>query len=133
MASLTNLIKFKAKEKFLLNKDIIRRKIQSATTQVHLSVNIWTSPSSHLHLAVCAHFLDTDEQSYSILLALPQAIGHSGEHQWEVLLPVLRDYGIVRKIGAVTSDNSGTNDTLCHTISTYLSENETISWSVSVW
>ena len=126
------MIKFKAKEKFILDKDIVWRKIQSATTQVHLSIDIWTSLSSYLHLAVCAHFLDTDEQSYSILLALPQVIGHSGEHQWEVVLPVLWDYGIVRKIGAVTSDNSGTNDMLCHAISAYLSENEKISWSVSV-
>ena len=64
---------------------------------------------------------------------MPQVAGHSGEHQWEVLLPVLQDYGIIQKISAVTGDNSSTNDTLCRMISGYLSEKEKISWSASIW
>lgn len=49
--------------------------------KVHLSVDIWTSPSLYLHLAIYAHFFDINEQSYNILLALPQVAGYSGEHQ----------------------------------------------------
>ena len=116
-----------------MDKDIIRKKLQSTTTKIHLSVDIWTSPNSYLHLAVCAHFLNSDEQSYNLLIALPEVTGHSGEHQWGALLPVLKDYGIVRKISALTGDNSGTNDTLCRTISAYLSEYENIDWSASFW
>jgi hypothetical protein len=102
-----------AKEMFPSEKDIVRKVVQSAITQIHLSVDIWSSPNNHLLLATCAHFINIREQRFNILLALPTVSGHSGHHQWEALLPVLQDYGIVRKIGAIVGDNSGTNNVLC--------------------
>ena len=63
---------------------------------------------------------------------MPEVIGHSGENQWEALLPILKDYGIIRNIGAVVGDNSGTNDTLCHTMSAWLAANERINWSAGM-
>jgi hypothetical protein len=53
---------------------------------------------------------------------------HSGEKQFETLLPVLQDYGIVQKLGSIVSDNATTNDTLCRTIGSYLLEQERIDW-----
>ena len=51
------------------------------------------------------------------LLALRTVANNSGEEQWNVILSILQDYGIVRKLGAVIGDNSSTNDTLCNAIS----------------
>ncbi len=62
------------------------------------------------------------------LLALRAVANHSGEEQWSVVLPVLKEYGIVQKLGAVITDNSTTNDTLCRSISQYLLGNENIVW-----
>jgi len=116
---------------FQLQKDIVRKKVQSALTDIHLSVDIWTSPNNHLLLAICAHFVNSQEQRRKALLALRTVANHSGEEQWNVILPVLQDYGIVRKLGTIIADNSTTNDTLCRTISQYLSDNENITWDSS--
>lgn len=116
---------------FQLQQDIVRKKVQSALTDIHLSVDVWTSPNNHLLLAVCAHFVDLREERVKALLALRTIVNHSGEEQWNALLPIVQDYGIVRKIGAIIADNSTTNDTLCRRASQYLLDNENISWNSS--
>ena len=121
------------KERFLADQDIVRKKIQSAITKVHLSVDVWTSPSYHLHLAVCSHFIDIEEKSYDILLGLPELLAHHGEHQFYALLPILENFGLTQKLGAVIGDNSGTNDTLCRTISTWLAKEKKITWNPTFW
>jgi hypothetical protein len=94
-------------------------------------VDIWTSPNNYLFLAVCASFVDHNDQFRNILIALRTVPGHSGEHQWSVLLPVLKEYGSTKSIRTIIGDNSGTNDTLCRTISAYLAEEYRIDWNVS--
>ena len=42
-------------------------------------------------------------------------------------MSALRDYDIVKKIGYIIGDNHGSNDTLCRSLETYLS-NEDIEW-----
>ena len=46
--------------------------------------------------------------------------GHAGEDQFLVLKPTIQEYSIIEKLGALTSDNSGTNDTLCSVIEVFL-------------
>ena len=41
--------------------------------------------------------------------------GYSGDDQFVALLPILQDYGILDKLGAIVGDNISTNDTLCRT------------------
>ena len=113
---------------FQVQKDIVRRKVQSALTNVHLSVDIWTSPNNHLLLAVCAHFVDSQDNLTKALLALRPVSGHSGAEQWNALFPVLEEYGIIRKLGAIVADNSTTNDTLCSSIHDHLAQNEAVQW-----
>jgi hypothetical protein len=65
------------------------------------------------------------------LLGLRPVTGYSREDQFDVLLPILQEYGIVRKLGAIISDNSGTNDTLCRAIEAYLRREEDLQWSAT--
>jgi hypothetical protein len=110
-------------------KDIVRKKLQSALSSIHLSLDIWTSPNRLLLLGICAHFVEEGEEKLSkALLALRTVINHSGDEQFATLLPVLQDYGIVRRLGSVVSDNASTNDTLCRAIGSYLKEEEEIQW-----
>jgi hypothetical protein len=113
---------------FQSQMDIVRKKLQSASTNIHLAVDIWTSPNNYLLLAICAHFIDDQEERIKALLALCTVAGHSGDDQWDALLPVLKDFGIVQKLGALIADNSSTNDTLCTAVSQYLLEDEGIDW-----
>ena len=124
-------IKKRIVEAFPEAKDIVRRTMQSAKTRIHLAIDIWTSPNNYLFLAICASFVDHSDQFRNILIGLRTVPGHSGEHQWSVLLPVLEEYGSTKSIGTIAGDNSGTNDTLCRTISTYLAEQYRIDWNVS--
>jgi hypothetical protein len=42
--------------------------------------------------------------------------GHFSEHQFAVLLPILEDYDIFYKLGAIIANNASTNDVLCRAI-----------------
>ncbi|KAM4063253.1 reverse transcriptase (RNA-dependent DNA polymerase) [Hirsutella rhossiliensis] len=53
------------------------------------------------------------------------------EEQFVTLLPILRDFGILRRLGSIVGDNSSTNDTLCRAVSTYLKE-EGVKWDPEV-
>jgi hypothetical protein len=76
-------------------------------------------------------FVDcTTEQYTKALLSLRPVSGYSGDVQFEVLLPILQDYGIVQSLGAVMGNNALTNDTLCRTIEDYLLEEENTVWDV---
>ena len=102
---------------FQQQKDTVRKKLQSALTSIHLSMDIWTSPNNHLLLAICAHFIDSQGIQTKALLALRPVVNHSGIEQWNTLEPVLHEYGIIRKLEAIIADNATTNDTLCREIS----------------
>ena len=45
-----------------------------------------------------------------------------------MLLPVLKDYGVVRKLGSIVGDNATTNDTLCRAVGKYMKDSERLDW-----
>jgi hypothetical protein len=115
----------KVKQLYKLHKDTIRKKLQLALTNIHLSLDIWISPNKHLLLRVTRDFIDCiKEKHLKTLLGLCPIAGHSGDDQFDALLPLLQDYDIVRKLGAVVGNNSGTNNTLCQAIKAYLKREE---------
>jgi len=119
----------KIEQSWQTHKDIVRKKLQSAVSSIHLSLDIWTSPNRLLLLGICAHFINySQEKRLKALLALHTVANHSGDKQFATLLPVLKDYGIVRKLGSIVCDNATSNDTLCRTVEAYLREEEDIEW-----
>ena len=110
-------------------KDIIRKKLQSASPNIHLSLDIRTSPNRLLFLGICAHFVERSQEKLSkALLALRTVANHSGDEQFTTLLPVLKDYGIVQKLGSIVCDNHTANDKLCRAVASHLEEEEDIEW-----
>src|SRR6266516_4667072 len=90
----------KIQQSWQTHQDVVRKKLQSAISSIHLSLDIWTSPNRLLLLGICAHFVDcTEEKHTKALLALRPVANHSGDEQFNTLLAVLQDYGIVRKLG----------------------------------
>jgi hypothetical protein len=73
-----------------------------------------------------AHFVDCFEKYFKALIALCMITNHSGNEQFFVLLPILQDYSIVQKLGAIVSDNASTNNTLCAVVEEHLLEEEEI-------
>src|SRR5947209_5896950 len=124
-----NTITRSMKELFQEEQDIIRKALQSARTRIHLAVDIWTSPNRQLYLAICGSFIDIQNRFWNLLLGLRTIHGHSGSTQWDVIKPVLDEYGITKKLGTIIGDNSGTNDTLCRTISDYMAQAFNMDWN----
>jgi hypothetical protein len=111
-----SIIAIKVKEAWVKHKDVVRRAFQLTVSYIHISLDIWTSPNRHLLLAICAHFTTYELKRKKALLALKKVLGHSGDDQFLILLPVLKDYGIVRKLGTIIANNALNNNTLCITI-----------------
>ena len=59
--------------------------------------------------------------------------GHSGQSQFDVLLPVLQDYGVVQKLGAIVADNAAPNNTLCEIVKSYMLRTEKREWKAKHW
>jgi hypothetical protein len=118
----------KVKNLWLLQKDLVCKAVQSALSNIHISIDIWTSPNTRLLLAICSHFVNCNEKHTHALLGLREVASHGAEEQWDTLLPVLQDYGITQKLGAVVSDNHSANDKLCRIISHWMSTEEEIDW-----
>jgi hypothetical protein len=123
----------KIKESFTFHKDIVQRKLQSAISSIHLSLDVWTLLNGLLLLGIVAHFVDCFEKYFKALIALRTITNHSGNEQFSVLLPVLQDYGIVQKLGAIVSDNASTNNTLCAIVEEHLFKEEEIEWDAAHW
>jgi hypothetical protein len=111
------------KDSFLLNKALLKQKLSTSLTPIHLSLNAWTSPNRKTFIAICAHFIDDTSVLRKALLALPFLPGaHGGDEQLEVLWQVLIDYGLLHKIGYCVGDNHGSNDKLLNRLSVRLRE-----------
>ncbi len=118
---------------FFIHKDILRKKLQSSSSKLHLSADVWSAPNHKAFLGICVQFVEDTKETRQALLALSQLPGldgpgsHSGAEQWKLLQPVLEDYGIWHKIGYVTGDNHGVNDVLCRALSEFMST-KGITW-----
>jgi hypothetical protein len=74
-------------------KQTIRTWLAAAESQIHISVDIWTSPNSYLFLGVVAFFVREDDNRITkVLLGLPQIGSHGGEEQFLILSQILEDY-----------------------------------------
>lgn len=100
-------------ESFLLNKAILKQKLLSSLTPIHLSINAWTSPNRKTFIAIYGYFIKSTGVLRKALLALPYLPGkHGGDEQVEVLWQVLKDYELLSRIGYCVGDNHGSNNKL---------------------
>ena len=63
-----NTLKARISSLYIQAKDIVRKRLQSSQTSIHLALDIWTSPSNDLLLAVCASFVDSQGSFRNILI-----------------------------------------------------------------
>lgn len=119
---------------YRVHKDILRRKLQSSLSKVHLSADVWSAPNHKAFLGICVKFIDSDSrETLQALLALSELPGvdgpgsHGGAEQWKLLRHVLEDFDIWQKIGFFTGDNHGSNDKLCRFLAEHLGT-ESVEW-----
>ena len=90
---------------------------------VHFSFDMWTSGNHLSLLGVVAHWIDSDSQSCRALLGLRRLSGaHTGENQGQIIIALLQEYGLTKKVGYFTLDNAANNDTALAFVSKRLQE-----------
>jgi hypothetical protein len=110
-------------------KHELAQTLRTARSRINVSLDIWTSPNTHLFLGVVAHYVRQKEDKISkSLLGLRQIGSHRGEEQWDVSRTILQEFGVVRELGVVIADNASTNDVLCRTIGKYFKEGLNQEW-----
>ena len=118
-------------ESWGFSKDLVRKRLRSAMSKIHFSVDIWTSLNKKQFLGICVHFVDRETQRLlKALIGLRPMITHKGSEQSVLIASVLGEYDILKKLGYVIGDNHGSNDTLCRSLQSHLLEKE-IEWDAA--
>lgn len=93
---------------FSSHRQTLACNLAASVTQIHFSIDTWSSPNQHGLLAIVAHFIDDKtRQPCKALLALRELTGtHSGVSLAEIFTEVIDSYGVRDKIGYFTLDNA---------------------------
>jgi hypothetical protein len=99
------------KDDYLDARKHLQLVLATAKSQVHLSFDAWTSPSSAPLIGICAHFLGNDLLLKNALLGLKWIEGaHTGETLGRLIAEVIEELGIADKVGVYVADNASNMD-----------------------
>jgi hypothetical protein len=86
--------------------------LKGALSKIHISFDVWTSPSGTPILGICGHFLNSSLQLCHPLLALKYLEGsHTGEVMAKAIRETMNLFEIEDKWGVAVADNAENNDT----------------------
>ncbi|KAK9443900.1 transposase-like protein [Metarhizium brunneum] len=106
---------------YVRHRENIKAQLQVAKSQVHFSIDLWSSPHRKAFLGICAQWVDEHYKLREALLGLPNIQhSHSGETMSRHLLDTIRYFHIAGNIGYFTADNATSNDTCLRALSTSL-------------
>jgi hypothetical protein len=99
-------------DEFNRSRGLLKAQLAESKSRIHLSFDIWTSPSSLPILGICSHFLSSELSLKQALLGLKVIEGaHEGETIARVIAGVIEDFEIEPKLGVFVADNATNNDT----------------------
>lgn len=90
---------------------------------VHFSFDLWVSGNHLSLLGIVGHWINKDGQACRALLGLRRLHGaHTGENQSQVIMSLLQEYDLTKKIGYFTLDNAQNNDSALTCLAKHLQE-----------
>ena len=99
-------------ERFNREKARVRAMLQDAPGRLSFAVDAWTSPNTKDFLGITVHWIDASWQLRNTLLAIPPlGESHTGEALCTAFEATCRDFGVMSKLLAITTDNASNNDT----------------------
>ena len=129
LPSTHNTIATALRKSFEFKRGIIKGGLQTATSTIHLSIDLWTSSNHLALLGVNAHFTSEEWGLQKATLALKEIEGgHTGENIAGVLYEVLDTYGIIDKLSCIMADNALNNDIAVSCLSNTLELQHLINW-----
>jgi hypothetical protein len=100
----------------------LKQLLQQSQSLIHLTTDTWHSPNIKELQAITAHFVDASNTRQKALLSLPELRnGHAGVEVAAQIATTLEAYDITDRLGYITTDNHGANDTMCEELSKRLS------------
>jgi hypothetical protein len=103
---------------FDAKKNQLKDVLQQSKSLIHLTTDTWHSPNFKEFQAITATFVTAEGRLSKALLNLCElSEGHAGATVAPLVLSTLKDYQIDQKLGFITADNHGANDTLCRALS----------------
>ena len=89
---------------------------------IHFTFDLWSSPNHLSLLGLVGHWINADGKACHGLLGLRRLYGaHTGDNQSQIVLTLLQEYFLVKKVGYFTLDNAA-NDTALSCLSAKLNE-----------
>jgi hypothetical protein len=109
--------------KYELYKEQIKQELATAKSKIHITVDLWTSTNHKSVLGIIGHDINQEGQLKHNVLGVKELNGsHKGENQGRLVIDVLEDFNIERKLGFFVGDNDGKNNTLCETLTIWMED-----------
>lgn len=106
-------LKILIEQKYNEGINVMKNILQKVPGRISFTTDAWTSKNQHPFVGVTYHYIDSDWNLNSGLLAFDIIEGdHSGANLGLLLLNVFRRYNIQHKVLAITTDNASNNDTM---------------------
>ena len=105
-------IKAAAKKLYFKLKEQLKVQFESVEN-VALTMDAWTAPNFCGLLGITIHWVDKHCQMRECVLAIREIVGkHGGVNMGDLALQVLDEFGLTRKVTAITTDNAKNNTTM---------------------
>jgi len=89
-------------------KPLIAELLSTARSRIHLSFDLYTSPNCKALLAITAHWTSAEYKAEATLLAIRELKEeHTGENIAQWIHIVVKEYGVMDKLGYFVMDNAG--------------------------
>ncbi|KAI1865935.1 uncharacterized protein JN550_007913 [Neoarthrinium moseri] len=103
-------------QEFDRHKDHVRQVLQKAPGLIHISFDGWTARNQLGLYGIACFFRDERSRPCKIVLAIPEAVRHTGSCIGAEVLDIIDVFGIKHKTGYFTLDNAASNDVAAEVI-----------------
>ncbi|CAG5137353.1 uncharacterized protein ALTATR162_LOCUS72 [Alternaria atra] len=114
-------------------EEVIRYLCDDTISCFHISTDTWKTMHGHKHFqAVNVQFVDQHGQLIQLLLDLVEVDGKeskTGAYLSTLLIQTIKDYNLSPRLGWITSDNVGVNDTLVRAIEAFMRTEGITYWT----
>ena len=108
----------KIDQTFTAKKLQLKHVLQQSKSLIHITTDTWHAPNFKEFQAINATFVTAEGRLQKALLDLAELPeGHAGATVAPFVLRALEDFEIKERLGYITADNHGANDTMCRAIS----------------
>ena len=102
---------------YTAHKKRVQRNVKEAVSRVHVSCDLWTSTNNLPILVVVFHYITKKGKVRQTVAAMKEVSrSHTGTNLADVVMGVIKEWGIQDNLGYFMMDNADNNDTMMRDI-----------------